>query len=316
MFDRPGVFYSMDPMTVFDNNWVIDSNKINNLKKHQLSIVNLSSEHYGVDGIDHVYHALESSGINFLLLSHEPTDHQKFNRMLFYPHWYHWAIKNFIGIISDHSNNRTHKWSCLNANPRAHRIYNYFYSKQQSYFDSAYFTFHYEDVSSPDDVILPSETLNFWESIKNNLPLRKQEISKGHSGDKRCDLPANTDAYIHLVTETTVMSRVFVTEKTWKPVASGQIFLVFGNPGTIHYLRNQGVDVFDDLIDHSYDLIDNWQDRLHAIHFQLKHLLCQDLQAIYIATQHRRTNNADKFLSGAFDPQYKQTIIECINSLN
>jgi hypothetical protein len=129
-------------------------------------------------------------------------------------------------------------------------------------------------------------------------------------------LPANTDAYIHLVTETTVIPKIFVSEKTWKPIAAGQLFLIFGNPGIVSYLRNCGVDVFDDIVDHSYDSIVDWQCRLHAIHDQIAYLLNQNLKDIYITTSKRRTENTKKFFAGEFDNQYKQTLLQCINTLS
>lgn len=310
MFDKPGVFYSYDPKIVFNNEWLLDNNKIQSLTQHKISVLDFSSEHYGDDGLDHVYSALENASINFLLLTHNPADHLKFDRMLFYPHWYHWSRQNFI-IKENNSNSRSYKWSCLNGNPRPHRVYNYFYSQQQSYYQSAYFTFYNEDPVRADDVILPQDVTNFWKSVRHTLPNRSN-IHVGSRPDSRCDLPANNDAYIHLVTETTVIPRIFVSEKTWKPVAAGQIFLVFGNPGTISYLRDQGVDVFDDIVDHSYDSIDNWQDRLHAIHHQLKHLLSQDLESVFEVTKARRTNNVKKFFSGDFDCRYKNTIDQII----
>lgn len=312
MFDNPGVFYSNNPTVIFDNNWLLDQSKIASLKQHKLSVLDFSSEHYGVDGLDYVYNALEDAGINFLLLTHDPSDHLKFPRMLFYSHWYNWGKENFI-IAPNSSCTRTYKWSCLNGNPRAHRIYNYFYSRQQSYFNSAYFTFYNADISRHDDVSLPSVVTDFWENTRGLLPSRRFD---GPRCDSRCDLPANTNSYIHLVTETTILAKIFISEKTWKPIASEQLFLIFGNPGTISHLRNCGIDVFDDIVDHSYDLIDNWDMRLHAIHDQLKHLLTQDLKDIYIATQQRRADNAKLFFSGTVDNQYKQTLKQCINTLS
>jgi hypothetical protein len=313
MFDSPGVFYSDDPKIIFNDNWLLDQSKIVSLKNHNLVILNFSSEHYGLSGIDHVYHALKNSGINFLLLTHDPADHKKFDRLVFYPHWYHWSRKNFI-VKQYNIDTRTYKWSCLNGNPRAHRIYNYYYSKQQPYYDSSYFTFYNAEPHRGDDVILPSIVKDFWESIRHTMPSR-DNINIGPRPDSVCNLPAISDSYIHLVTETTVISKIFVSEKTWKPIATGQLFLVFGNPGTISYLRDSGVDVFDDIIDHSYDLINNWQDRLHAIHYQLRHLLSQDLNAMYIDTKPRRTNNVDKFFSGAFDNLYKLEIEKTIKNI-
>lgn len=316
MFDKPGVFYSNKPTVIFDDNWLLDYSKIASLKQHNLAIIDLSSEHYGVSGLDYVYHALDSVKVNFLLLSHNPNDHKKFARMLFYPYWYHWARKKFI-VTNTQSVDRTYKWSCLNGNPRNHRIYNYFYSKQQPYFDSCYFTFHSQEFFNPrhDDVTLPTEVVQFWANVNDTLPDWSSSYVYG-GYDAHCGQPGNTDSYINLVTETTVIPYIFASEKIWKPVALGQLFLVFGNPGLVSYLRNQGVDVFDDIIDHSYDSILDWQLRLHQIHNQLENLLKQDLKNIYINTSRRRQENTEKFFSGSFDRQYLSTLEQCINTLN
>lgn len=317
MFDKPGLFYSGNPESIFnDQSWVPSPSKIEDLKKYDLIVLNLAADPYGVDGFDTAYHELESTGINFLFLTHDPAEHKKFNKMLFYPHWYHWARKKFI-VSHNYSNDRKYKWSCLNGVPRPHRIYNYFYSKQQSYYDDAYFSFHHTSSNSRIyGVELPDYVTHWWDSIKHTVVqlnvLSKKFLVTAH----KCDFTPFTDAYIHLVTETTVMPKIFVTEKTWKPVASGQLFLIFGSPGTVGHLRDCGVDVFDDIIDHGYDLIPDWQDRLHAIHDQLRHLLSQDLKDIYITTSNRRTDNVNKFFTGAFDTQYIQTISQCINMLN
>jgi hypothetical protein len=45
-------------------------------------------------------------------------------------------------------------------------------------------------------------------------------------------------------------------------------------------------------------------------------LLSQDLKDIYMTTSNRRTDNVNKFFTGAFDTQYAQTISQCINMLN
>lgn len=315
MFDKPGVFYSRESGAVFDDqSWVPSPTKIEELKQYNLVVLDMSADPYIVDEFDTYYHALERTGINFLLLTHDPADHKKFNKMLFYPHWYHWSRKNFV-VSNTYSNDRKYKWSCLNGVPRPHRIYNYFYSKQQSYYDDAYFSFHNGSTGRIDGVALPDYVTHWWDNIKHTV-VQLNKTSKQFLLSSLCNLPANADAYIHLVTETTVTPRIFVTEKTWKPVASGQLFLIFGNPGTVGHLRDCGVDVFDDIIDHGYDSIPDWQDRLHAIHDQLRHLLSQDLKDIYMTTSNRRTDNVNKFFTGAFDTQYIQTISQCISMLN
>lgn len=46
---------------------------------------------------------------------------------------------------------------------------------------------------------------------------------------------------------------LFVTEKSYKAFANLQIPIWIALPGTVNYFRQQGFDVFDDVIDHSYD---------------------------------------------------------------
>lgn len=318
MLDKLNVFYSNNPKIIFDDNWFLDQNKILALKQHELCVIDLASEHYGIDGIDHVYNKLDQHNVNFLLLSHDPNDHKKFDRMFFYPHWYHWSKKHFIVDNNLASCDRTYKWGCLNGMPRAHRIYNFLYSKQQSYYESAIFSFYRLDPGVQnlnDDDLLSVDELALWKELEPSLPNQKL-ISGWPRADSVCNLPAITDAYIHLVTETTVKQRIFISEKTWKPIAAGQIFLIFGNVGTVDYLRKQGVDVFDDIIDHSYDWTLDWRQRLHQIHQQLAKLVSQDLKSLYVNTIQRRQANAEKFFAGDFDQQYYQTIIKCINMQN
>jgi len=312
MFDSPEIFYFNKPKDViFDDNWVLDYDKIAKLKDYKLVIADFSPDHYGVDGLDHVYQALDQQQVNFLLLSHDPLDHKRFERMWFYPTWYHWARKN-LKTKNSQSLDKTYKWSCLNANPRNHRIYNYYCFHQKSYFHDACFTFYNGGATRADDVPLDDEVTQFWNNIKQTLPHSSTIFSNGYP-IADCNLPACYDSYIQLVVETTIIEKMFVSEKTWKPIASGQLFLIFGNPGTVSYLRNQGVDVFDDLIDHSYDHTLDWKLRLHQIHQQLEILICQDLRKIYQDTRERREINRQKFLSGAFD-QRNHYLEQCIKT--
>lgn len=68
---------------------------------------------------------------------------------------------------------------------------------------------------------------------------------------------------LFLVTETELgdarLSRF--TEKTIKAVIAGIPFVVFGNKGTVSAMRNVGFDVFDGLVDHTYDDLDDPRER-------------------------------------------------------
>jgi len=59
--------------------------------------------------------------------------------------------------------------------------------------------------------------------------------------------------------------RIHLTEKSLRPIAVGQPFVIAGTHGSLEYLRNYGFKTFDAIWDESYDLIKDPNDRLIAI---------------------------------------------------
>jgi hypothetical protein len=57
-----------------------------------------------------------------------------------------------------------------------------------------------------------------------------------------------------MVSETTVDNNRFISEKSYKPIAYGHPFVIYGSPGTLQHLRTQGFETFDHLIRETYDL--------------------------------------------------------------
>ncbi len=78
-----------------------------------------------------------------------------------------------------------------------------------------------------------------------------------------------TDSYFQIVIETHFdvdqSGGTFITEKTWKPIKFGQPFVVIGPVGTLAKLREEGYRVFDDVLDNSYDKIENNTERYIAV---------------------------------------------------
>lgn len=73
--------------------------------------------------------------------------------------------------------------------------------------------------------------------------------------------------YFSLVAETTVDSKVplFITEKTFKPIAFKHPFMILGQPKVLQWLRYLGFETFDNLFDESYDTISNLDKKLEII---------------------------------------------------
>jgi hypothetical protein len=58
-----------------------------------------------------------------------------------------------------------------------------------------------------------------------------------------------------IVAETTVWQRdpIFITEKTFKPIAFQHPFIIFGQAGILRYLKSLGFETFENIFDESYD---------------------------------------------------------------
>lgn len=68
-----------------------------------------------------------------------------------------------------------------------------------------------------------------------------------------------------LVAESNLTSPVFMSEKTFKPIAFEQPFVVWGSLGTLEYLRTSGFETFDHVIDETYDTVVNNKQRLDSL---------------------------------------------------
>jgi hypothetical protein len=72
------------------------------------------------------------------------------------------------------------------------------------------------------------------------------------------------DAYLNIVTETVFSNEeFFISEKTWKPIIGQRPFFIYGQPQLREYLKQNGFDIFDDLIDYN-QLPDNASEDQYA----------------------------------------------------
>ena len=86
------------------------------------------------------------------------------------------------------------------------------------------------------------------------------------------------DTYFSLVTETVFdMPYSFRTEKIWKPILMGHPWITIANNGFYRDLKNLGFQTYSHVIDESFDMIDNNEDRLDRIVAVVNDLCSQDL---------------------------------------
>ena len=308
---------------MYTDDWRWDYSKLNDLKKYKLVIADFSREHYGQDTIKYAYDILTNNGINFILLSFDSKDHLTKPNLLFYPHWYYRTKENIthqysndqLATIVDNNINTIEKKylvSCLNGNSRNHRIYNYVKLREKSYIDQCLITMFNTDCFRSDEILLSDEILKFWNIEKLKLSCDYSNVSWYNINQE-----AYTNSYVNLVTETVTSTKVYLSEKTWKTIASGQLALIIGCTDSIAELRNFGVDVFDDIIDHSaYDQIDNPIERIDYAHTVLDKLL-KDIHNLNQLTQARRKQNIDNFfLENLKVKDYKTYLLDSIKQLS
>jgi hypothetical protein len=84
---------------------------------------------------------------------------------------------------------------------------------------------------------------------------------------------------------------IFVTEKTFKAFGMLQLPIWWSVPGVVDCVRTMGFDVFDDIIDHSYDQEFNEDQRLGMLIKQLKRLESKNLAQLRSELMPRLTAN-------------------------
>jgi hypothetical protein len=104
-------------------------------------------------------------------------------------------------------------------------------------------------------------------------------------------------------------SRLHLTEKVLRPIASGQPFLLAATHGSLQYLREYGFKTFSPIIDESYDLIEDPHQRLESLVYSMKKIASwtvaekeKNMQEIFKIAQHNREHFfSDKFFNFVVD---------------
>lgn len=168
-----------------------------------------------------------------------------------------------------HKNKNKHHVICLGLLPRPHRLITASLllgiglPRQSVFVDP---TIH--DNPSFDDYwpdhLLSAEQLDVfnrgWKLLQHNkLPNHQQryDVSANNNADNFQKNLRNLyqNSTVEVVMETTWYNKgIFVSEKFLHTVYGCNFPILIGNPGTVNYLRNNGFDMFDDVVDHSYDL--------------------------------------------------------------
>lgn len=226
----------------------------------------------------------------------------------FLPFWAVWMSDPCTGILDRQyhkfSNSpKKYKFSCLNGTAKEHRKLLYVLLNQKDYFNDIVFTFGHRPPTTvfPNEMILTIEEQEIYQALPQAVEFLVSDATVGI--DLTLDHPAYQESYVNLVTETTVVTPM-LSEKTFKPIIAGQLFVLVAAPGAVQFLRDIGIDTFDDIIDHSYDLITDTRTRINKVLEQVDQLIEKDLSTIYSSIKNRLEQNSIYMRSQKFRDQF------------
>lgn len=116
-----------------------------------------------------------------------------------------------------------------------------------------------------------------WSYVAQGRQLPNDGDMNNWDTQRRMNTEWYDSTYMSMVVETNVSpgskyTPIFITEKTFKPIAFQHPFVVYGNCGTLRRLHEWGFETWDHLWDESYDEIQDVNARRDAVVNLLTHI--------------------------------------------
>jgi glutaredoxin len=219
----------------------------------------------------------------------------------YYPYHLFYSAYHAKFDTVDFDSTRQYTISYINRSTRFTRIYLLLKLLEKSYDDIKINWFKLSDSNQPipDSTVLAEqigknladEFFDIEHTFPDYLPKSEYQLCS--------DISDFTSSYLNIVTEARCDDIGYLTEKTYKPIRAGQLFLMQGPPGTVSYLRSIGFDTFDDLLDHDkYDHEPNWQKRTDLMLSVLDRAYSH-IEDYFLSTASRRLKNKEWLCNNA-----------------
>jgi len=218
-------------------------------------------------------------------------------------------------------NERTYIFMCRNKKPKFHRMCTLFYLHNNGILQNTNWSFipsdemnrksyiHYLKLFDKEDLNRNIKSANFINSIfKYDVYENTNWIDGNGDFQHQSDfdpiflipeeLESYENSYINIITESNfenIDNIVHPTEKTFRPFYHYQIPIFVSTPNHIKYIREKyGFDMFDDLIDNSYDEIEDDRERFFKVMIEIQKLNNKGISFLYQyfrKNKHRFENN-------------------------
>lgn len=110
------------------------------------------------------------------------------------------------------------------------------------------------------------------------------------------------ETFLHVISETLV-DIIYITEKTVAPLLGGKLFISYAAKGFYQELKKLGFQLYDEIIDYSFDDIDNHEDRLNALMDQIEKIIqLNDYEKVYKDLNEKLRYNQQHAIKLALSP--------------
>ena len=149
---------------------------------------------------------------------------------------------------------------------------------------------------------IPVTDFSFGSEIKNDLGIRNGSFKNSETFDKLLKLPVYSGTCISIITEPCFYEKeALITEKTFMALMGGTIPIWFGGWKNSQTLAAYGFDMFDDIVDHSYETLEDPYERCtQALERNLHLFDLEKMQKIIADNRHRLQYNIDLLMSNPF----------------
>jgi len=320
--------YYHNPRDVaFNNDFSINYEFFEKLATDLPVVINLSLDPYNVNKINELLKARGICTDNIIFLTSEYDSNPTYSNIIFYPHWLISTSRVLKKIPIDLK--RNNKISCLNRMAKGHRFYLFYLLKEKKYFNDLVYTLQgmcsYDDnltwdngqIVGLDD--LPTKVKLELSKLDLNVSTVNVSDPNKSANDHSVDHIAYTDSYMNIVTETSCnLATPFFSEKTIKPLASGQLFLMAGDQNSVKSLRALGFETFDHAFNnHKYDNFFTYKRRIDSM-VNLIDSVYENVESIYFdnipAIQHNQEYVlSDRFRDRCLEPLLDLDVVDNLN---
>lgn len=189
------------------------------------------------------------------------------------------------------------QFMCLNRKPHNHRKFLIDLLKSNDLLQHGIVSFG----SNADPIVLTEalhQNIELGEAaISGTMIIKNDIISLG-------DPKLWKQHFINVVTETTVHTDVFISEKTWKPIIGLRPFLILGDNKIYSHLKDLGFDTFDDVFGLWHEN-PNWENRAKSITAILDQFLHVNINETYNQILPRLIKNKNRFLAYMQENRHK-----------